>query len=45
MVFASFLQAQNLLTITNYTGMDPETQSIRSLPPLKILTTGLQLSL
>ncbi|NQX39012.1 SusC/RagA family TonB-linked outer membrane protein [Pedobacter steynii] len=38
-----FIQGQNLLTFTNYPGMDPENQS-RSLPPLKMLTAGLQLT-
>ena len=39
-----FLQGQNLLTITNYRGWDPETQS-SSLPPLRIITAGLTVSL
>jgi TonB-linked SusC/RagA family outer membrane protein len=38
-----FIQGQNLLTFTDYPGMDPENQS-RSLPPLKMLTAGLQLT-
>jgi TonB-linked SusC/RagA family outer membrane protein len=38
-----FIQGQNLLTFTNYPGMDPENQS-RSLPPLKMLTAGFQLT-
>ncbi|TCC98567.1 SusC/RagA family TonB-linked outer membrane protein [Pedobacter hiemivivus] len=38
-----FIQGQNLLTFTNYPGMDPENQS-GGLPPLKILTAGLQLT-
>lgn len=40
-----YIQGQNLLTITNYRGMDPETQTVNSLPPLKILTIGLQIGL
>ncbi len=28
-----FVQGQNLFTITNYAGLDPETKSSRSLPP------------
>lgn len=40
-----YLQCQNLLTITNYKGMDPENQSINSLPPLRVLTTGVQIGL
>lgn len=39
-----FLQGQNLLTITDYRGWDPETQS-STLPPLRIITTGLTISL
>ncbi len=34
-----FLQCQNLLTITNYPGMDPETGGL-SQPPLKTVTAG-----
>ena len=38
-----YLQGQNLLTFTNYEGLDPETQS-RSLPPLRMLTLGAQVT-
>ncbi|MDB5159575.1 MAG: hypothetical protein JWR50_4282, partial [Mucilaginibacter sp.] len=38
-----FLQGQNLFTITKYKGFDPETQS-NSLPPLRMITTGIQLT-
>lgn len=37
-----FSQMQNVLTISNYVGNDPESQSISSLPPLKIITAGIQ---
>jgi hypothetical protein len=37
-----YMHGQNLLTITNYKGLDPETQSMASLPPLRVLTIGLQ---
>jgi TonB-linked SusC/RagA family outer membrane protein len=40
-----YLQAQNLFTITKYKGADPETQSISSLPPLRVVTAGIQVSL
>ena len=40
-----FIQGQNLLTITSYLGMDPENQSFSSLPPLKIITAGIQVIL
>jgi len=33
---------QNLLTFSGYDGPDPETQSVGSLPPLRIITAGLQ---
>ncbi|UAY55734.1 SusC/RagA family TonB-linked outer membrane protein [Arachidicoccus terrestris] len=40
-----YLQGQNLLTFTNhYIGMDPESQSL-SLPPLKVITAGINISL
>lgn len=41
--FTVFVQGQNLFTITNYDGFDPETKGL-SLPPLSIYTAGLQLS-
>jgi TonB-linked SusC/RagA family outer membrane protein len=37
-----FLQGQNLLLITNYKGIDPETQNFGGMPPLKVYTAGLQ---
>ncbi|CAL1517425.1 SusC/RagA family TonB-linked outer membrane protein [Chitinophaga sp. MM2321] len=40
-----FLQGQNLITITNYNGLDPESRSIANLPPLKVYTMGIQLIL
>ena len=39
-----FLRGQNLLTFTPYEGMDPESGFRSSLPPLRVLTTGLQLN-
>ncbi|UFH34913.1 SusC/RagA family TonB-linked outer membrane protein [Flavobacterium acetivorans] len=38
-----YLQGQNLLTITNYKGADPENQSTSFLPPLRQYTMGVQL--
>ncbi|MDR6338911.1 TonB-linked SusC/RagA family outer membrane protein [Filimonas zeae] len=38
-----FVQAQNLLTFTDYLGFDPETQG-QATPPLKTITAGVQLS-
>lgn len=39
-----YVQAQNLLTITNYKGMDPENASVNLLPPLQIVTAGIQIT-
>jgi TonB-dependent starch-binding outer membrane protein SusC len=36
-----YVQCQNLLTITKYQGMDPETGGF-NLPPLRMITAGLQ---
>lgn len=38
-----YLQGQNLFTITNYYGFDPETKGV-VLPPLSVYTAGLQVS-
>jgi TonB-linked SusC/RagA family outer membrane protein len=35
------LRAQNLLTFTKYKGPDPETQVFNNLPPLKLITAGI----
>ncbi len=40
-----FIQGQNLLTITKYKGLDPETLSYSNLPPLRVVTFGIQLKL
>jgi len=40
-----FVQGQNLFTLTKYEGSDPENQSIYILPPLRVLTAGIQLTL
>lgn len=39
------LTGQNLLTWTNYIGLDPETQSMTLLPPLRTLALGLNVTL
>jgi TonB-linked SusC/RagA family outer membrane protein len=39
-----YVQAQNLLTITKYSGLDPEILSSQSLPPLRVVTIGIQVS-
>lgn len=45
--FRLFIQGQNLLTITRYKGMDPENPQGfgTGLPPLKVLTMGIQVTL
>lgn len=40
-----YLQGQNLLTITSYKGLDPENSDVNSLPPLRVLTIGVQMGL
>jgi TonB-linked SusC/RagA family outer membrane protein len=39
-----YLQAQNLFTITKYKGFDPETPNISTLPPLRTIAAGIELS-
>ncbi len=38
-----YLNGQNLLTITDFNGLDPETGNT-NLPPLRVITTGIQLT-
>lgn len=38
------LQGQNLLTITGYQGLDPESQSLANLPPLRAISVGVKLT-
>jgi len=40
-----FFQGQNLLTFTDYKGYDPENRNYLSLPPLRVLTFGINLTL
>jgi hypothetical protein len=40
-----FLQGQNLFTITNFEGPDPETQSVNRLQPLRMITGGFIINL
>jgi TonB-linked SusC/RagA family outer membrane protein len=39
-----YFQGQNLATISLYSGLDPETMSISTLPPLQLWTMGVTLS-
>jgi hypothetical protein len=39
-----FVEAQNLLTITRYKDGDPENQLFLQLPPLKMVTGGVQIN-
>lgn len=43
--FRIYLHGQNLLTITKHKQLDPEVQSMASLPPLRVFTIGLQAGL
>ncbi|MEP7372282.1 MAG: SusC/RagA family TonB-linked outer membrane protein [Chitinophagaceae bacterium] len=40
-----YLQGQNLFTLTPYKGLDPETLGYLRLPPLRIITAGIQVTL
>lgn len=40
-----FAQGQNIFTITNFFGTDPETSFLSVLPPLRTITAGVRLSL
>ncbi|KAA2239889.1 SusC/RagA family TonB-linked outer membrane protein [Chitinophaga agrisoli] len=40
-----YAQAQNLFTITKYTGLNPENGNTISLPPLRMITVGIQATL
>jgi hypothetical protein len=39
-----YVQAQNIFTITRYKGFDPETRNISTLPPLRTIAAGIELS-
>jgi hypothetical protein len=39
-----YMQGQNIFTITNYEGNDPEVTSMTALPPLRTMTLGVQIS-
>ena len=40
-----YLQGENLFTITHYLGIDPEISGSLSLPPLRMITAGIQIGL
>lgn len=40
-----YFQGQNILTLTKYKGWDPETQSAVAIPPLRVFTFGIQVSM
>ncbi|GGG89874.1 SusC/RagA family TonB-linked outer membrane protein [Parapedobacter pyrenivorans] len=40
-----YAQGQNLLTLTRYVGNDPETGNANILPPLRMVTMGIQITL
>lgn len=39
-----FVQGQNVLTFSDYLGSDPETQKLLSLPPLRVISIGAQMT-
>lgn len=39
-----FIRMQNVFTITKYAGADPENQTTTGLPPLRMITTGLNIN-
>jgi TonB-linked SusC/RagA family outer membrane protein len=39
-----YVQGQNLFTITRYRGLDPENKTALALPPLSVLTTGINIT-
>lgn len=41
----AYINAQNLVTITKYKGLDPETQNMYVLPPLRTIAAGIQITL
>ncbi len=41
-VIRAYLNAQNLVTISRFKGLDPETQNINVLPPLRTVVAGIQ---
>jgi len=41
----AYIQAQNLLTITSYLGFDPENQNGTTLPPLRMVTAGIKVTI
>jgi hypothetical protein len=43
--FNIFLQGQNLFTLTNYSGLDPQNPNSTNLPQLQSITAGLQINL
>lgn len=40
----AYVLAQNIFTITDYVGLDPETQNSTALPPLRVVTFGVQIT-
>jgi TonB-linked SusC/RagA family outer membrane protein len=41
----AYLQGQNVFTISNFIGTDPETKVLSGLPPLRVITVGLQIGI
>lgn len=41
----AYIQGQNVFTITSYFGLDPENQNPLSLPPLRVITAGIKVTI
>ena len=39
-----YIEGQNLLTFTNYKGLDPENPGSITLPPLRLISIGLNMT-
>ncbi len=40
-----FIQGQNILTFTNYLGLDPESRTLNGIPPLRVVSLGFNVGL
>jgi hypothetical protein len=42
---SGYLQGQNLLTISGFDGLDPENMNAAVIPPLRVFTAGINVTL
>ncbi len=40
-----YINGQNLITLTSFEGVDPESQTVYALPPLRVITFGIKIGL